>query len=58
MNQKQLYYAAVRKQSERDQAMLDLLYGVNPITDDELRKLIEKRPGVYGRYAGYLGKRN
>lgn len=38
--------------------MLDLLFGANPITDDELRKLIEKRPATYGRFAGYLGTRN
>jgi hypothetical protein len=38
--------------------MLDLLFGANPITDDELRALIAKRPHVYGRFAGYLGKRD
>jgi hypothetical protein len=57
MTQEQMYYASVRKQTETDLAMLDLLYGTNPITDDELRGLISKRPGVYGRYSGYLGKR-
>jgi len=40
-----------------NEVMLDLLYGSNPITDDELRRLIEKRPHVYGRFSGYLGKR-
>ena len=51
------YYDAVRKSTEKDLAMMDLLYGINAITDDELRALIKKRPHVYGRYAGYLGKR-
>lgn len=37
--------------------MLDLLFGPNPITDDELRSLIVKRPHVYGRFSGYLGTR-
>lgn len=40
-----------------NEAMLDLLYGANPITDAELRALIAKRPERYGRFAGYLGKR-
>jgi hypothetical protein len=38
--------------------MLDLLFGTNPISDDELRRLVEKRPHVYGKFAGYLGKRS
>jgi len=40
-----------------NEVMLELLFGANPITDDELRKLIAKRPERYGRFAGYLGKR-
>lgn len=40
-----------------NEVMLTLLYGDNPITDKELRALIEKRPAVYGRFEGYLGKR-
>jgi len=38
-------------------AMLDLLYGPNPISDDELRALIKKRPETYSRFSSYLGKR-
>ena len=48
---------AERKTSEANQAMLGLLYGANPITDEELSKLINKRPNIYGRFAGYIGKR-
>lgn len=55
--QKQLYYQAERKSADGHLAMLDLLYGTNPITDAELQKLIDKRPLVYDKYAGYLGKR-
>ena len=40
-----------------DLVMQDLLFGKNPITDDELRALIKKRPAIYSRYAGYLGRR-
>ena len=57
MTQAQMYYAAEKKAASLNEAMLDMLYGANPISDDELRKLIEKRPNVYGRFAGYLGKR-
>lgn len=45
------------KIADANLAMLDLLYGTNPITDDELRALIERHPERYGRFAGYLGKR-
>ena len=43
--------------SDQNDVMLELLYGANPITDDELSKLIERNPARYGRFAGYLGKR-
>lgn len=55
--QKQLYYRAVRAAAELDCLMMEMLFGENPITDAELAKLIAKRPHVYGRYAGYIGKR-
>lgn len=48
---------ADRKIAEANETMLELLFGENPIADDELRALIRKRPHVYGRFAGYLGKR-
>ena len=43
--------------SGANETALNLLFGPNPITDDELRRLIAKRPHVWGKYAGYLGKR-
>lgn len=55
--QKDLYYAAERKSASLDKLMLEMLYGAHPITDAELGALIAKRPHVYGRYAGYIGKR-
>lgn len=58
MNQAQMYYQAERKAAGLNEAMLEALYGVNPITDDELRALIAKRPHVYGRFAGFIGKRS
>lgn len=43
--------------ADQNEVMMDLLHGPNPITDDELRRLIERRPGKYARFAGFLGKR-
>lgn len=57
MTQYQMFELARRKLADGNLAMLDMLFGVNPITDAELRKLIEKRPAIYGRFAGYLGTR-
>lgn len=57
MNNRWFYEPALKKISEANETMLDLLFGPNPITDDELRALIKKRPEVYGRFAVYLGKR-
>ena len=56
-SQEEHFTHAHAKSAGADETMLNLLYGPNPITDDELRKLIAKRPHVYGKYAVYLGKR-
>ena len=55
--QKQMYYAAERRCAELHEAMYEMLYGDNPITDNELVYLSEKYPHKYGRYAYYLGRR-
>jgi hypothetical protein len=55
--QNQMFQHAHDRSAAGNTVMMDLLYGPNPITDDELRKLIAKRPEVYARFAGYLGKR-
>lgn len=57
-NQRQLYYQAERKAADLNLQMLEALYGPNPITDEELQTLINKRPHIYGRFAGYIGKRD
>lgn len=56
--QAQMYYDAERKSASLNEAMLEALYGANPLTDEELAALIRKRPEVYGRFAGYIGKRS
>ncbi|MBS3648814.1 hypothetical protein KEU06_09370 [Pseudaminobacter sp. 19-2017] len=55
--QLQHFWEAHRRIADLNEAMLDALFGPNPITDAELRALIEKRPERYGRFAGYLGTR-
>ena len=55
--QMRAFYAAHDNIADGNLVMLELLFGSNPITDVELRALIAKRPAVYGRFAGYLGKR-
>lgn len=57
MTQEQHFWAAHRRLADQNAVMLDLLFGPNPITDEELKKLIDKRPDRYGRFAGYIGKR-
>lgn len=56
-SQEEHFSHAHAKSAGADETMLNLLYGPNAISDDELRKLIAKRPHVYGKYAAYLGKR-
>lgn len=57
MDQAQQYESARKRIAAANAAMLHLLFGQNPITDAELVCLIAKRPEVYGRFAGYIGKR-
>ena len=53
--QAQMYYDAERKSAELNNAFLELVCN-NEITNEDLRKLIEKRPERYGRFAGFVGK--
>jgi len=57
MTQAQMYYRAEQRSADGIRVMLDLLYGDNPISDDELRALIAKRPAVYSKFSAYLGTR-
>lgn len=57
MTQRNHHDLATKRIAEKDKTMLDLLFGPNPITDDELRALIVQRPEVYSRYARFLGAR-
>ena len=57
MTQETMFATVNQRAFNVNEVMLDLLFGSNPITDDELRSLITKRPEAYARFANYLGKR-
>ena len=55
--QHQMYYEAVRKQGELDQLFIQMISDPDqPMTNDELRQLIAKRPELYGKFSGFIGK--
>lgn len=52
------FYKSHDAVANQNEAMLELLYGTNPITDDELARLVQRNPARYGRFRGYIGKRS
>lgn len=55
--QAQMFYAATRAASERDMTFLELVnHPTNPLTREDLQRNIERRPGLWSRYAGFLDK--
>ena len=55
--QMQLYKEAERKLAEANQAFMDMVNDpVNPLTNDDLERLIARWPERYGRFSGFLGK--
>lgn len=53
--QVQMYYAAVRHAAECDRTFLDMVNcASNPLTREDLAALIQRRPALWGRYAGWL----
>jgi hypothetical protein len=48
---------AERRLFERNQAFLDMINDpVNPLTNSDLKRLIERWPERYGMYSGFIGK--
>ena len=48
---------AERRLFERNQTFLDMINDpVNPLTNSDLKRLIERNPERYGMYSGFLGK--
>ena len=55
--QMQLYQEAERKLAEANEALMDMVNDpVNPMTNDDLERLIARWPERYGRFSGFLGK--
>lgn len=53
----QHYYSAVRRISDANQTFMEMIkHPTNPLTNAELKALIAKRPSLWGRYKGFLGK--
>ena len=55
--QAQMFYEAHRKLADADQHFLDMVNcPENPLTNDDLIKLVEKFPQRWERYSGFIGK--
>lgn len=55
--QGQMFWDAHDKIAGLNAAFMDLVNDpANPMTNDDLRKLIKKSPDIYGRFAGFIGK--
>lgn len=40
-----------------DRAVMEMIYcDLNPMTNEDLKALVERKPAVYGRYVGLVGK--
>lgn len=55
--QEQMFYDAGSKSGELNNAFMELInHPTNPMTNSDLRELIKRRPEVYGRFSGFIGK--
>ena len=56
-DQMRMFYAAHDRLAAENMAFMDLVnHPTNPMTNDDLRKLIERHPDRYGRFAHFIGK--
>jgi hypothetical protein len=57
MTQKKMCIAALDKVSAMDRAVMDMINcKENPMTNADLESLIKRKPDVYGKYRGLVGK--
>lgn len=55
--QLQMYREAERKLVDANEAFMDMVNDPdNPMTNDDLERLIARWPERYGRFSGFLGK--
>lgn len=55
-SQERMFYAAGRKISDGDQTFLEMIKCPNAITNNELAEMVKRRPALWGRYSGFIGK--
>jgi len=56
-SKRQLWYEAERRSAGLNAAFFELVnHPTNPLTNNDLQRLIERRPEVYGRFSSYVGK--
>ena len=53
--QEQMFYAAGRKIADGNDLMMEMIRN-QEITNAELAELVKRRPEVYGRFKGFIGK--
>ena len=54
-----MYHDTLNKEAEFTRFFIEeFLTGPNPLTDDELRALIERRPSKYSKFSHYIGTRD
>ena len=57
LTQLQMWQAAEMRAFNLNRAFLEMISDpTNPLTNQDLERLIAKRPDVYGRFAGFIGK--
>lgn len=55
--QTQMYYRAVDEAARMDETFLFMVTcKENPMTNDDLKKNIERRPELWGRYSNWIEK--
>ena len=52
--QEQHYYDSVRNSADANNTFHEIFVSENPITANDLRKNIQRRPALWGRFAVYL----
>lgn len=57
LSQKQLMEQERRKIARLNEEFMALVnHPTNPLTNEDLKRLIRHRPEVYGRFGGFVGK--
>lgn len=52
-----MYWRAHRKIADRNEVFMDIMTGPNPLSPEEIDRLVEKDPARYGAYARWGTKK-